>query len=168
MTSCRRAAHQPPVLGLGDPIPGVLPLAARKRRDAIDLAVESVEVMGELVQHHVAAVRLVAAGLKNVLPREHDRTVIPRFADHTRTSRTVPVLPELRRVNVDAGIENDRLHPIEVIRFVEPQDHHGRLARDGHLHFVADREVASAAPVFLGHQHAHHRLHRFLSGRIEV
>ena len=101
-----RLADQPAVLRLGHLIPGRLLVAVLQRRRAVDRTVESVEVMGELVQDNVVAVGLVTAGRQDGPPRKDDRAVVPGLAQQAGRQARIP--PELTRVHVDARIENDR------------------------------------------------------------
>ena len=127
-----RPADQPPVLGLGHLVPGRFLAGLLQRRRAVDRTVESVEVMGELVQDQVVPAGLVAAGLQHVGPGEDDGAVIPGLAQQPHRRPRLPA--ELTRVQIDARIENDRLQPVEKIGLFESQDQQRSLPADGDLH----------------------------------
>ena len=97
-------AHQPSVLGLSDSVPGFFLFAVLKRRRAIDITVESIQIVCELVQDNIAAVGFVPAGLQHVFPGNDDRTVIPCFASERRAPLLAQVTLEPRRMHVGGWV----------------------------------------------------------------
>jgi len=132
---CPRAVQLPALAPL-------LPLAKRGR--AVGRAVHLVELMGELVDHHVVAVKGVFAAALARVPSEHDRPELPRLAKAMMLLfLVVRMLREVR-----AGVNEDRAQRRVVGRLaVEQQD--AGLRGDGHPDLVIDHKPAAALEHFL-------------------
>ncbi len=143
-------------------VPGARRPCPGAARVAVGLAVQHVDLVGELVDHDV--VPGLAAGLGgrgaelDVLPREGDRPAGPRlarklvvpFVHHAVVVQLLPAHPEL------AGVDDDA-HPAVVEIEPEIEDRQARLQRDRDPDLVGQLEVAGRGNLFLV-QEQHHQL----------
>jgi hypothetical protein len=130
--------------------------------EPVGLALEHVDLVGELVDHDV--VSGLAAGRRgrrpelDVLPRERDRPAGPRlarelvvpFVHHAVLVQLLPAHPEL------AGVDDDA-HPAVVEIQPEIEDRQARLQRDRDPDRVGQLEAAGRGNLLLV-QEQHHQL----------
>jgi hypothetical protein len=142
-----RAAHRGPARGL---------VTGRQGRRAVDLPGRHVELVGELVEHHVAASAGATTGDDRV-PRQHHRSAQHRLADHRR-----PVLdrrarlfeqPERpRRLAQGRRVDQHRADIGVEVGLGPPEDQQAGLGRDRHHHLLGHLEATTPDPLGLGHE----------------
>jgi hypothetical protein len=126
-----------------------------QRRKAVGIAVAHVELVRELVDHHVVArhAQLLVGGHRHVFVREDHRPAEPRLAGHrvlrevddARFVHFLALRGELRRID-------DHLRPAVVPLDAELEDQDRGLRRDLDHHEVGDLEVVGAGEVLGGEE----------------
>ncbi len=145
------------VFPLHDLRPAHIILSRIQRREPINDAVPEIQLVGELVQHHIHPVVLVPTADPGVRPRKYDRAILPRltqrgilgFVDHADLiHRFILVRHEVTRK------DQNRFHIVEIV-VLDPEQQQAGLTGNGHPHFVGDRNAPAALPMLLGDEHLH-------------
>ena len=111
-------------------------------------------MVGELVEDDVQSVARVAAAFEHRVPRQHDRSVIPRLPQcpDRQVDDAVRPPPSLRRAKT-RRVNQDRHDAGEVV-VLDSQKQHRGLGGDGHLDLIGHGKPAAPLPVLLGDEYS--------------
>jgi len=125
-----------------------------KRRHAVDLAVEQVDGMGTLVDHHAPGSVAEPASLDHPWPGEHHAAAVPGLAQPRFLPLQFTTSVQRRRPlsTIVARIDEHGLHPVEEL-VGHPQQDQAGLAGYRHPDLVVDLHAATALEPFLGDEH---------------
>src|SRR5213080_1583248 len=144
---------QPLVLLAQDAPPG--PERARHQDGhAIGGAVLLVQLVRELVEDHVVAVRHVTRAVDDVVPRKHNDAVPPRLpAEWARRHDDFAGLRSARQLR-DERVRVDQHGPQRgITRTLQVEQQQARLSRNRHPHLLRDDEPAAPLDVLLRQEH---------------
>ena len=157
-----------PLLRRRDPREPCRAVAWRQRGYAVDVAVERVEKVGELVDHHAPRAVAEPAAVHHPRPRQRHAAPGPRLADPRLLPRELAAPGEWRRAGheVVAGIDEQRFQRVEPLA-VEAERHDRRLGGDADPHLVADHEPPAALEPLLREKHRDPAAAGFGLGHVE-
>lgn len=116
-------------------------------------AVFLVELVGELMEHDVVPIGTVAGAFFDLIPRDDDRSLAPRFTEvyaagfgDCSSGATLNILDDER-----GGIDEDCAKPGEVSGVAVEEEKAG-VSGDGDLDFIRDGEARASFEMLFGQQ----------------
>ena len=135
------------VRGRADLHPAPSSVLVAERRCAVGDSVEHVELVRELVVHHVLAGSGEAGTASCGVPREdHRALVVGLTGEQLRPGRSQPAPGGMVAVQAHRGGVHDHGGELRVLVDVEPQQQHRRLGGDQHLDRVVEHEPVGRLP----------------------
>ena len=142
-------------------------LVAERRRTVGD-AVQHVELMGELVVHHVLAAGRETSSPPCCCPRQHDRTPIVGLAgEGLRARAPQPTADGVVAVEAHCRRMHDHGAHLRVVVDLEAEEQHRRLGRDQHADVVGQVESVGGFPPCPMNERSDQCLQTMLLARVE-